>query len=161
MNASDIDFVLEVENNVDIWDVSNNNSNYCRGDIERLLADLEDTHRSKQARYVICDPANENRLGTVDLTDIDFQKGIASVGILIHDPKDRRKGFASDALRSVEDIALEIGIVKLHAVVHQGNEPSLALFSKLNYQNVTNDLSLDRIVDDFINVEHFCKCLEN
>ena len=160
MNASDIDFVLEVENNIDIWDVSNNSSNYCRGDIERLLKDLEDTHKAKQVRYLICNTKDEIRLGTVDLTDMDFGKGVASVGILIHGLANRRKGFASRALKMIEYIALEHGITKLHAVVHQGNEPSLALFSKMNYKIVTNDLSLDRLVDDFINVEHFFKCLE-
>ena len=98
MTSSDTVAVMIWENNTDNWEVSENNSSYTLCDINRLVTNLEDIRTAKQARFIICLSEDDSPIGTIDLFSIDFDLKTASIGILIADIGNRRKGYALESL---------------------------------------------------------------
>ena len=158
MDSSDVHYVLEVENNPAVWEVSDADSKYELADIEKLVLDLKDVKVAKQTRYII--QLDETRIGTIDLTDINFEKKEASIGILISDLNSRRKGYAQKALVMIEEVADSLGIVCLNAIVHLDNEPSNHLFVKAGYQKKMAPPPSELDNAEYINVEHYIKWLK-
>lgn len=134
-NASDIDLILEWENNPENWSYSDTNEPYERSDIENLILELA-KEESVQQRFMICVENNKRPVGTLDLFGIDKKKGVGSVGVLIESKGDRRKGYALEALNKFEDVCSEYQLERLIAQVHSWNVASLCLFKKAGYSEV-------------------------
>ena len=158
INLSDIHFVLEVENNRENWEVSGTQSEYMIDDIVALVESLKDVKNNKQVRYIIL--KDNRRIGTVDIANIDFVKGIGSIGVIISEKKNRKKGFAHSAIIMMEDIALDLGLSGLHAMIYADNEASINLFLKAGYEKNSSPDGLDLDNGDYINVEHYVKWLK-
>ena len=153
--------VLEWENNIENWHVSDNNSKYELNDILRLIDSLGDINHSRQARWIICDSKTHFRLGAVDLFEINLIEEKARVGILIADKENRKKGFASKAIRLLEDEAINLGVNKLICTIYSDNKASLALFEKCNFKK---NVSLEKSYlsnDDYLDSILFEKCLKD
>lgn len=136
IDQQDAETVLMWENDPSNWEVSENDSSYSLQDIYRLIEDLKDTQSAGQIRYMIVHIDTDLALGTMDLAEIDFTNGVAWVGVLIADEKQRRNGFASESLRLIEDVALSINVNMLKAKIHLKNTVSRSLFEKCGYQLV-------------------------
>ena len=132
----DAPLILDWENNEEFWAVSENDSPYQLFDVQHLIMTLQKIETAKQARWMICLKENDKPIGCVDLTGIDFEKESATVGILISDRENRRKGFASTTLRNIEDVAKELKIKHLKCTIHEYNAQSIVLFEKSNYARV-------------------------
>lgn len=158
MDSTDVEFVLEVENNQEFWEVSENDSEYSIGDIIDLEFNLRDPFKAKQVRYII--NLGENRIGTIDLTEIDFDSKNASVGVVITSNTNRKKGFAKKALGLLEIKAIEFGLIELKAIVHKKNEASHRLFLGSGYLKKNNSSQAEFDNADYINVEHYTKWLK-
>lgn len=77
-------------------------------------------------------------VGTVDLYDIDIRNRRAMVGVMT-DVKERRQGFALEALRLMAGYCRDnLGLHQLAATVGADNEASLGLFAKALYQTIAN-----------------------
>lgn len=73
-------------------------------------------------------------IGALDLFDFDPQHRRAGIGILIHDPAHRGKGFAADALTVVCDYARTVlGLHQLWCNIGADNAASLALFRRAGF----------------------------
>ena len=134
-NASDIDLILEWENNPDNWRYSDTNEPYIRADIENLIDALKKGD-GEQQRFMICAQNEELPVGTLDIFEIDRANRTASVGVLIESDENRRKRFALHALKQLEELCNHYQIGKLKASVHDWNTASLNLFKKAGYIEV-------------------------
>lgn len=73
-------------------------------------------------------------IGMIELSKIDWKNRNAYIGILIGNKNQRRKGFASEAVKIIINLAFKYwNLHKLYALVCSANLPSLKLFEKLNF----------------------------
>ena len=126
------------ENDPQVWRVSNTVAPCSYHSLEKFVEEQRfDLFQSQQLRLIVEQKDNQRAVGCVDLFEIDPLNSRAGVGILIHDHHDRQRGYAKDALETLEDYA------KRHLRMHQlwcnvgaENEASLRLFESIGYQRV-------------------------
>ena len=129
MEPSDIDFVMEVENNPDNWRSANNVLPYSRYDFEQFVyLNNHDPAIDKQIRFVIESLESGQACGTADLFFYDAINRRAETGIYVHHSH-RGKGIAKEALSLVIDYAFNtLGIHQLYSLVDVENQSSRNLF---------------------------------
>jgi len=96
-----------------------------------------DIYQTKQLRMMIDLKEMEltKTIGTIDLFDFDPYHHRAGIGILIKEEKERKKGYASDALELF--ITYCFKTLQLHQVycnVSSDNKSSLKLFQKHGFE---------------------------
>lgn len=128
---SDAEIILAWENNPENWGVSDNDSPYSLDDIVQLVTSFQNVTKPSQLRFII--QFNEILIGAVDIFDINYENKSGAIGILIAEEEFRRKGFASDALKLLEQEAKNRGIDRLIALIHRENVKSRNLFEKMGY----------------------------
>lgn len=80
LEPEDLEFIHAIENNENIWHVSNTNTPYSRFLIKQYLENAhQDIFEAKQLRLVICVQATLEAIGLIDLFDFDFNKDRKSV----------------------------------------------------------------------------------
>jgi len=105
LEPDDIDLLYEWENDAEIWEVSNTYEPFSKYILAKYIKDSQrDIYESKQLRMIIETPEGK-AVGAIDLFDFDPFHFRAGVGILIHDEKDRRMGYANDALQLLSNYA--------------------------------------------------------
>lgn len=117
------------ENDPRIWGVSGTLAPYSQHILERFIDEQRwDIFQTRQLRLVIETLTGES-VGLIDLFEFDPLHLRAGVGILIHDPSQRGRGYASDALSILIRYAREtLGMHQLWCNVETDNIQSLALF---------------------------------
>ena len=135
LEPEDIDLLYEWENDSTLWKVSNSRTPFSRQILAQYLKDAtRDIYEQKQVRFVI-QTIDFQPVGTIDLFDFDPYHQRAAVGILIHKTEDRRHGYALDALKALDNYAINaLGIRQLSVSVSEENNPSIHLFEKAGYQ---------------------------
>jgi len=135
LEPEDLDFIHDIENNQDIWEISNTITPYSKFLIKQYLEQAhKDIYEVKQLRLVICNN-DDVALGMIDVFDFDFKNRRAGIGILIKDSVNRQKGYGKEALQ------LLTGYCKSHLDLHQlycniseENEHSLKLFKNQGFE---------------------------
>lgn len=135
IEPEDIDLLYRWENNMEIWEVSNTKTPFSRHILAQYLQEsAKDIYELKQLRLIIQNEQN-NPVGAVDLFDFDPYHLRAGVGILIHNPADRKQGYASNALQALSNYAMDIlGLKQLYANIAADNAVSIQLFEKLGFK---------------------------
>lgn len=133
--GSDAKLMLKWENDVDNWIVSDRMEVVSISDIEALIEDqTRKPFELDQLRYMIVLQSSQKCIGTADLYEIDWESDTAFIGILIADPRLRRKKAATIALRHLMHIAFhELELYCLKARIQKENIPSEQLFLKLGF----------------------------
>jgi diamine N-acetyltransferase len=131
---ADVDLFYKWENDSSLWPVGNIRTPFSRHTLEQyILNSTGDIYEQKQLRLIILGSEGKP-VGTLDLFDFDPYHQRAGIGILIHDPGDRRHGYASDTLAAIENYAVEmLGIRQLYACISEENNGSIRLFQKAGY----------------------------
>ena len=62
IDVMDAEHVLDWENNVEGWNVEENETPYSIFDILQLIHELSDIQKAKQARWIICEKESVNEL---------------------------------------------------------------------------------------------------
>ncbi len=134
LEPDDIDLLYHWENSREIWEVSNTKTPFSRHILAQYIAEsAKDIYTTKQLRLIIQNDSHE-AVGAIDLFDFEPYHLRAGVGILIHNTKDRKLGYASDALMALSGYALEVlGLKQLYANIAEDNKESLQLFSKTGF----------------------------
>ncbi len=138
LEPTDLDFIYAIENNQDIWEVSNTNTPYSKFLIQQYLENAhQDIYEAKQLRLVICKNNDFNAIGLIDLFDFDPKNRRAGIGILIQNPEDRHQKFGSEALELLINYAFQdLNLHQLYANIGIENSPSLRLFTTFGFEKI-------------------------
>ncbi len=163
LEPEDLDFVHEVENTEDFWEISATQTPYSRYMIKKYLENAHrDIYEVKQLRLVICD-YEDNPVGLIDVFDLEPKHRRAAVGILISDPAERGKGYGAESLDLICKYCFaHLALHQLYANITEGNITSVKLFENLNFKrvgikkdwNFSNGTYKDEILYQRINNEH-------
>lgn len=125
------------ENDTSLWEVSGTTEPFSRYSIDRFVEQQQEgIVRCGQLRLMIDDRCG-GTVGAIDLFDFDPKHGRAGLGILIYDPGQRRRGYAAEALRLVEEYGREVlGLHQLWCNILTDNEASLALFLRAGFRQI-------------------------
>jgi len=78
---------------------------------------------------------NDEHIGNVTLSGIDWRNKFGAVGLCIGDKKFWRKGYGSEVLECVKKLAFEvIGLNRLESSVNVENTVSIRLFEKAGFK---------------------------
>ena len=135
LEPEDLEFLYTLENDTEIWEISNTLRPYSRKVLKEYLQNAHrDIFEVKQLRLCVCD-TNGERIGLVDLFDFDPKHNRAGIGIIILNPANRNKGVGAEALKLLIDYSFTI--LELHQVyanILQDNFTSIHLFEKLGFE---------------------------
>lgn len=134
LEPGDLEFLYELENNPEIWEISGTITPYSRHVLKMYLDNAHrDIYEVKQLRLSICNE-QDKVIGFIDLFDFDPKHQRAGIGIVILDKEDRNNGHGSEALALLCDYAFQIlNLNQLYANVGESNEPSIHLFKKMGF----------------------------
>lgn len=137
LEPEDIDFVHEIENDENLWELSHTQTPYSKFLIKQYLENAQqDIYEAKQLRLVISSYTNET-LGLIDIFDFDFKNKRAGIGILIKSETDRGKGFGKEALSLLVNYCfLQLNLHQLFCNISETNTVSLTLFKKEGFEIV-------------------------
>ena len=137
LEKEDLDFIYSIENNEELWELSQTITPYSRFLLEQYL---KQSHRDifdvKQLRLVICTHASEP-IGMIDLFDFDFKNKRAGVGILVKETFQRQKGYGKEALNLLIAYAKrKLNLHQLYCNISEDNKASLKLFESQGFKVV-------------------------
>lgn len=158
IDSTDIDQVLSWENNPELWEVSQNESEYSREDIVNLIEELKDFKKCKQARWII--GLENHPIGTIDVFNVDFNSNSCEVGVFI-EKEYRKSGYGLMALRLVELEDKLISMNSIKAKIFEQNQMSINLFLKAGYKKI-DSINLRNVKNGtYIQTQLFEKCLKS
>ncbi len=135
LEPSDLEFLYELENNSDIWEISGTTTPYSRHTLQKYLDNAHrDIYEVKQLR--LCIVNREHRvIGFIDLFDFDPRHRRAGLGIVILEEGDRHKGLGAEAITLMCTYAFSVlELRQLYAHVLEDNQASIRLFNKLGFE---------------------------
>lgn len=137
LEPEDLDFIHTVENDESLWELSNTLVPYSKFLIKQYLEHShKDIFEVKQLRLVISNYKDEP-LGMIDLFDFDFKNSRAGVGILVKESKDRKLGYAREALKLLVNYSFNhLDLHQLYCNISDDNEGSIKLFTSQGFVKV-------------------------
>ena len=137
LEPEDLDFLYELENNPDIWEISGTVTPYSKHVLKLYLENAyRDIYDVKQLRLCICSKKNET-VGLIDLFDFDPKNQRAGIGIVVLESANRNKGVGAEAIEILYKYAFTVlNLRQLYANVGEENEASIHLFKKLGFEEV-------------------------
>ena len=136
LEAEDLDFLYELENNTAIWEISGTITPYSKHVLKLYLENAyRDIYDVKQLRLCICTKENET-VGLIDLFDFDPKHRRAGIGIVVLETG-RNKGIGAEAIALLCKYAFTVlNLRQLYANVGEDNAASLHLFDKIGFEKV-------------------------
>jgi diamine N-acetyltransferase len=138
LEPEDLDFVFNLENNEDMWEVSNTQTPYSRFLIKQYLENAhQDIYQAKQLRLAICKNDTFQAIGLIDLFDFDPANNRAGIGIVIENVANRHHGIGKEALSLLVNYAfIKLNLHQLYANIGSNNVASLKLFTTFGFQKI-------------------------
>ena len=135
LEPEDLELLYEWENNDSYWVFSNTVTPFSKYTLKRYL---ENSHKNifetGQLRLMIELVSDKKTIGTIDLFDFDPFHKRAGLGILIADDAERRKGYASMALKCLIDYCFTtLQLHQLYCNILANNCESMDLFKKQGF----------------------------
>jgi diamine N-acetyltransferase len=135
LEPEDLELLYEWENNDSYWLFSNTVTPFSKYTLKRYL---ENSHKNifetGQLRLMIELASDKKTIGTIDLFDFDSFHKRAGLGILIADDAERRKGYASMALKCLIDYCFTtLQLHQLYCNILANNCESMDLFKKQGF----------------------------
>ncbi|WP_339837630.1 GNAT family N-acetyltransferase [uncultured Maribacter sp.] len=152
LEQKDLDFLYELENDTDVWEVSGTIAPYSK-DVLQLY--LDSAHRDifdvKQLRLVICN-LQHKAIGLIDIFDFEPNHKRAGIGIIILDTAQRNKGVGSEAITLLYNYVFDVlGLRQVYANILEDNLASMHLFKKLGFVEVGVKKDWVRVKNSFKN----------
>ncbi|UOQ98872.1 GNAT family N-acetyltransferase [Hymenobacter sp. 5317J-9] len=137
LEPDDLDFLYELENDRDVWGVSDTLAPLSRHALREYLAHATtDIYVVRQLRQVVTTEISGAAVGVVDLFEYDPLHQRAGVGITIR-ASERRHGYARQALELLKEYAREVlRLHQIYATVGAGNAASMRLFRAAGFRRV-------------------------
>lgn len=125
------------ENNPKHWKVTGTEVPYSMSAMLEYIDQAQHIRTHGQLRFMICSNENNKPLGTIDLYNADFKHLRTAVGVLIADEMDRGQGYASEALKLMENYVHTIlAFENIYASVQADNSASERLFLQAGYTKI-------------------------
>lgn len=161
LEPEDLEFIHAIENDETVWEISNTLTPYSKFLIKQYLENShKDVFEVKQLRLVISNYSDEP-LGMIDIFDFDFKNSRAGIGILVNEPKNRKKGIGSEALKLLIDYSfIHLGLHQLYCNITEGNEASINLFSNQGFEKIGLKKDWNRIKGTYKN-EYLFQLINN
>ncbi len=136
LEPSDLEFLYELENNPEVWEISGTTSPYSRHMLQKYLDNAHrDIYEVKQLRLAIADNTSA-LLGFIDLFDFDPRHRRAGLGIVILSEKNRNRGIGAEAIGLICEYAFTIlDLHQIYAHVLEDNGASIRLFGKMGFEH--------------------------
>lgn len=139
LEPEDVDLMMIYENDMDIWPVSGTLVPYSRYTLEQFYQNaVQDIYTAKQLRLaieVIKEAHRGPTIGYVDLYEFEPQQRRAGVGILVGDKKERKKGYATEALKLLTKYCFDtLNLHQLHCQIENSNKDSVQLFKTVGFK---------------------------
>ncbi|WP_046246618.1 GNAT family N-acetyltransferase [Hymenobacter terrenus] len=137
LEPDDLEFLYALENDPDIWGVSDTLAPVSRHALREYLAHANaDFYVVRQLRLVVTTEIGSAAVGVVDLFDYDPLHQRAGVGITIL-ASERRHGYARQALEVLKAHARQVlRLHQVYATVGARNRPSMRLFAAAGFRRV-------------------------
>lgn len=133
-DSSDIETIIEWENDYDNWFVSGTTEPYSRDQIKNFIENDNDIFAANQCRFMLM--LKSDRIGCIDLFDYKPRHGRVGVGVLV-DRKYRGKGFAKEAIHLLITFCEQkLKTQMLYADVLSDNTSSIHLFKSVGFKEV-------------------------
>lgn len=134
LEQRDLEFLYELENNTDVWEVSGTITPYSKNVLQLYL---DNAHRDifdvKQLRLVISTNTLET-IGLIDIFDFEPNHKRAGLGIVILDTQQRNKGIGAEAITLLLDYVFDVlDLKQVYANILEDNVASMHLFKKLGF----------------------------
>jgi diamine N-acetyltransferase len=135
LEPEDLELLYKWENDDSYWVISNTVAPFSKYILKRYL---ENSHKNifetGQLRLMIELVSEKKTIGTIDLFDFDSFHQRAGIGILIADDAERRKGYASMALKCLIDYCFTtLQLHQLYCNILANNCESMDLFKKQGF----------------------------
>lgn len=136
LEPDDLEFLYTIENDENIWEVSNTQTPYSRFLIRQYLENAhQDIYEAKQLRLAICKKGGFNAIGLIDLFEFDPANQRAGIGIVIHDTENRGAGYGKEALELLINYSFaQLNLHQLFANIGVSNSASITLFTTFGFQ---------------------------
>ncbi|MEM8926864.1 MAG: GNAT family N-acetyltransferase [Bacteroidota bacterium] len=137
LEPEDLDFLYALENDTEIWEISNTLRPYSRMVLKEYLQNAHrDFFEVRQLRLCVCN-SNKKRIGLIDLFDFDPRHRRAGIGIIILNPADRNQGAGAEALELLLEYSFSaLELHQVYANILEDNRASIHLFEKLGFEKV-------------------------
>jgi diamine N-acetyltransferase len=161
LEPEDLELLYEWENNNSYWMISNTMTPFSKFTLKRYLKHShKNIYETGQLRLMIELIAEKLTIGTIDLFDFDPFHKRAGIGILIADEAQRRKGYASMALKCVIDYCFTtLQVHQLYCNILANNCESMDLFQKLGFERIGVKKEWVNTVDGYLD-EHMFQLLK-
>ncbi len=137
VESSDATSLFLWENDANHWRIANTEVPFSMHAIHNLIEQYASIRTSGQLRLIICIQETNQAIGAIDLYDVNFKHGFATVGILIADKEHRMLGYAKQALTLLINYSENIlDLANLQCFIHADNIPSISLFEGLGFEKV-------------------------
>ncbi len=162
LEPEDLELLYEWENNNAYWMISNTMTPFSKFTLKRYLKHShKNIYETGQLRLMIELIAEKLTIGTIDLFDFDPFHKRAGIGILIADEAQRRKGYASMALKCVIDYCFTtLQMHQLYCNILANNCESMDLFQKLGFERIGVKKEWIKTVDGYLD-EHMFQLLKS
>ncbi|MEI7510451.1 MAG: GNAT family N-acetyltransferase [Flavobacterium sp.] len=164
LEPEDLEFLYAIENDENIWEVSNTQTPYSKFLIRQYLENAhQDIYEAKQLRLAICKTDSNETIGLIDIFEFDPKNNRAGIGIVIQKEANRGKGYAKESLSLVIDFSFQqLQLHQLFANIGVDNVSSLNLFATFGFQKIgvkkdwifVHNSYLDEAVFQLINPNH-------
>lgn len=134
MELEDLDFLYEVENDEEIWNVGVTNVPYSKRMLLDYIASASgDIYTDKQVRLIIENEECE-AVGVVDLVDFSPSHGRAELGIVIKKPF-RGRGYGALAIGKMLTYSRKVlHLHQVYAYVAESNKECVKLLKEADFQ---------------------------
>lgn len=135
LEPEDLEHLYQWENNMDLWEVSDTLTPFSHFTLKKYIENAHrDIYETKQVRLMIVEKESDMPLGLIDIYDFDPYHLRAGLGIMIHNTEDRKQGYASSAIKLMNDYCFEtLGLNQVYSSVPSCNIASLKLFESLGF----------------------------
>ncbi len=136
LEPSDLDFLYRLENDEQLWEVSNTITPYSKFVLQQYLDNAHrDIYEVKQLRLVISLQDTHQAVGFIDLYDFNPKHRRAGVGIVIFSANNKQKGYAKEALGLLISYCFtHLNMHQLYASITADNAVSIGLFKKAGFE---------------------------
>ena len=162
LEPEDLELLYEWENNNAYWMISNTMTPFSKFTLKRFLKHShKNIYETGQLRLMIELIDEKITIGTIDLFDFDPFHKRAGIGILIADEAQRRKGYASMALKCVIDYCFTtLQLHQLYCNILANNCESMDLFQKLGFVRIGVKKEWVKTADGYLD-EHMFQLLQS